>query len=348
MIVGIVMFLIVCLIGVIGYLLAGWPASDAMYMVVITIFGVGYGEVQPVTGNVLRGFTIAVIVAGYGSVIYAVGGFIQVLIDGEFKKMLGERRMSKGIDQLSGHTIICGFGRMGSGLARELEDAGQTFVAIEVNETRAELARSMGYLVVIGDSTEEEILEQAGLERAAVLATVLGDDAANVFVTLTARALRDDLSIIARGESVATEKKLMKCGADRVVMPTSIGASKVSQWILRPSADELLDRLADHGAAGLDLSQIGLELDEYTIDESSPLAGQMLGQLDVNSNLGYLIVGVRRRGRAIELHPPPDTMLSVGDKVLLLGYDDDLPEIAVQLSSTPPTLTYRGVTMDPR
>lgn len=345
-VIGISLFLTVCVIGVVGYLIAGWPASDALYMVVITIFGVGYGEVQPVQTGALRGFTIGVIVAGYGSVIYAVGGFIQVLIDGEFKKMIGERRMSKGIDQVTDHTIICGFGRMGSILAQDLEEAGQPFVIIEMNDPRVETARSHDYLVVVGDATEEEALGQAGIDRAGVLASVLGDDAANVFVTLTGRALRPDLSIISRGENLATEKKLLKCGADEVVMPTAIGATKVSQWILRPSADELLDHLASHGAAGLDLSQIGLELDEFTIDASSPLAGKTLGHMDVDSNLGYLIVGIRRSGAAIELHPPTDTVLAVGDNVLLLGYDDDLPKIAGQLSSTAAAVTYRGVTME--
>lgn len=346
-IVGISLFLLVCAVGVIGYLLAGWPLSDALYMVVITIFGVGYDEVRPITSGVLRAFTIFVIIAGYGSVIYAVGGFIQILFDGEFNKLLGERRMSRGIDQLTDHTIICGFGRMGSELARDLSAAGQDLVIIEGDEHRADTALNHDHLVVVGDATEEETLDRAGIGRARVLASVLGDDAANVFVTLTGRAMNDELSIVARGESVATENKLRTCGADRVVMPTAIGAAKVSQWILRPSADELLDRLAEHGSAGLDLAQIGLELDEYTIDESSPLAGQTLGQLNVNSNLGYLIVGIRRQGEVMELHPPPETPLAVGDKVILLGYGDDRLQIADQLASAPPTQTYRGVTMDP-
>lgn len=347
-IVGISLFLLVCATGVVGYLIAGWPLSDALYMVVITIFGVGYAEVQPVTSGMLRAFTILVIVAGYGSVIYAGSGFIQMLFDGEFNKFLGERRMAKGIEQLTGHTIICGFGRMGSELARDLDAAGQDLVVIEGDEQRAQNALNHNHLVVVGDATEEEILARAGIERAEVLASVLGDDAANVFVTLTGRAMNEELSIIARGESVGTENKLKKCGANQVVMPTAIGAAKVSQWILRPSVDELLDRLADHGSAGLDLAQIGLELDEYLIDDSSPLAGRTLSQLNVNSNLGYLIVGVRRQGEAMELHPPPETPLAVGDKVILLGYGDDRPQIAPQLSSTPPTLTYPRVTMDPR
>ena len=169
---GVTSFLVICVIAAIGYVAAGWSLGDAIYMVIITIFGVGYGEVQPVGSPALRVLTITVIIAGYGAVIYTVGGFVQILIDGELNKALGVRRMTKGIEQLSEHTIVCGIGRLGSILARELHAAGKPFVAIDVDLDRLKDASERGYLVVHGDAAEEDVLEQAGIRRASTVATV--------------------------------------------------------------------------------------------------------------------------------------------------------------------------------
>ena len=181
------LFFFICIVAVTGYVAAGWKLDDAIYMVIITIFGVGYGEVQPVQSAGLRALTITVIIAGYGAVIYTVGGFMQMLIDGELNKALGVRRMTKGIERLSNHTIICGIGRLGTILARELHAAGKPFVAIDTDLDRLQDAEERGYLVIHGDATEEDILEQAGIRRASTVATVLSQDATNVFVTITAR-----------------------------------------------------------------------------------------------------------------------------------------------------------------
>ncbi len=208
-VVGVSFFLFVCVAAVVGYMSAGWQVDDAVYMVIITIFGVGYGEVQPIQSPALRALTITVIIAGYGAVIYTVGGFMQMLIDGELNKALGARRMTKEIERLSDHTIICGIGRLGTILARELHDANKPFVAIDTDLRRLHDAEQRGYLVLHGDATEEEVLEQAGIRRAATIATVLSDDATNVFVTITAREMKSDVWIIARGENPRTERKLV-------------------------------------------------------------------------------------------------------------------------------------------
>lgn len=329
MIAGVSIFFVVCIAAIAGYVVAGWEIGDAVYMVIITIFGVGYGEVRPVTSWPLRGLTIMVIVAGYGAVIYTVGGFIQLVIDGELNRAFGARRMKKEIDQLSGHTIICGFGRMGTTLAKELKDAGEPFVAIDTLGGASPLADDDGYLLIHGDASEEEVLEQAGIRRARVLTTVLSDDATNVFVTLTARQMNPDLTIISRGEHRRTASKLRSCGADTVVMTTTIGAAKISQLILRPAADELLDQLVDHGL-GLDLEHIGLELDEILVEEGSMLANRSLRDIDVRGSHGYLIVGVRHADGVTIMHPPESTQISVGDVVVILGYHDDIPQISTR------------------
>jgi voltage-gated potassium channel len=346
MITGVLLFLAVCLVAVIGYVTAGWKLADSIYMVIITIFGVGYGEVQPVQSPGLRALTIMVIIAGYGAVIYTIGGFAQMLIDGELNKALGARRMTKDIERLSGHTIMCGVGRMGTILARELQSAQKPFVVIDSDERRVQDAEQRGYLVIQGDATEEHVLEQAGIRRASILATVLSDDATNVFVTITAREMNPQLMIIARGENPRTERKLLGCGADKVVLPTAIGAAKVAQVIVRPTAENLLEQLANQSNLNEELGQIGLQFHELTVASDSALVNKTLNQIEVRSNHGFLIVGIRHADGSTVLNPPPETELLAGDIVIVLGHDDDIPQLAQRFSSIGNRITYRGVTID--
>lgn len=342
MLAGLVVLLVVWLVGVVGYLVAGWRLDDALFMVVITIFGVGYGEVRPVDSWELRTLTGFVIVAGYGAVIYAMGGFIQMVIDGEINQAFGARKMTKEIERLERHTIICGFGRMGTSLARELDAAGRPFVAIDADPNAIDRAKHEHWMIINGDASDEQVLERAGIGRASVLATVLSDDATNVFVTLTARAMDPDIMIIARGEDRRTESKLLNCGANRVVMPTDIGATKMSQLIVRPSAEEMLERMA--GSSDVDLVHLGLEFDEVELESTSPWANRTLGELEVRGAHGYLVVGVKGVNGETVMHPPTDHLLNVGDRVIVLGYHDDMPSLGSR--PKPQTITYRGVTSE--
>lgn len=338
MIAGVTVLFIVCVLGVAGYVIAGWGLADGLYMVVISIFGVGYGEVRPVEDWQLRTLTGFVIIAGYGAVIYTVGGFIQLVVDGELNRAFGVRRMTKEIERLENHVIICGFGRMGQSLAQELEALNRPYVAIDTDPHAVERADGSIRLIIGGDATDDHVLERAGIHRASVLTTVLSDDATNVFVTLTARAMNPGLMIIARGENRGTEDKLRRCGADTVVMPTDIGATKISQLIVRPTAEEMLERIAASG--DVDLVHLGLEFDELEVDGDSRWVGRSLGDIEVRGAHGYLIVGVRTAAGHTTMHPPTDLILSPGDTVIVLGYHDDIP----QLSSRSPARrrTHRG------
>lgn len=339
---GVVLFVAICVFAVIGYVASGWQLNDAIYMVVITIFGVGYGEVQPVQSPALRALTIGVIVAGYGAVIYTVGGFMQMVIDGELKKALGERRMTKDIERLRDHTIICGVGRMGTILARELHAAGKPFVVVDCDEKRLQAGEEHGYLVLNGDATEEHILERAGIRHASVLATVLSSDASNVFVTITAREMNPSILIIARGENPHTERKLLGCGASRVVLPMAIGARKLAQLIIRPSAENMLEQLADQTDMNDELGRIGLQFEELEVEAGSPLLDRALSDIELRSNHGFLIVGVRRSDGSTTLSPSPSTTLSHGDVVIVLGRCDDIPRLAAKFSASANGITYRG------
>lgn len=344
--VGIVSFALICLAAVIGYMIAGWSASDAFYMVIITIFGVGYGEVQPVQSEGLRALTMTVIVAGYAAVIYTVGGFVQLLIDGELNRALGVRRMTKGIERLTEHTILCGIGRLGSILAAELIAAGKPFVAIDSSLERVRDAEERGYLVIHGDATEESVLEQAGIRRASTVATVLSLDATNVFVTITARDMNPDVTIIARGENPRTEKKLLNTGADQVVLPTAIGAKKLAQLIIRPTAENMLEQIRDQSNMIDDLRQIGLQFEEIQVEPNSPMVDCAISEIEIRSNHGFLIVGIRRADSSNQINPEPNTKLSPGDVVIALGHQNDMPELAKRFTAKKPKIVYRGATLD--
>ncbi|MBS0264729.1 MAG: potassium channel protein [Planctomycetes bacterium] len=342
MAIGAAVFAGICVLAVVGYMSAGWKLSDAVYMVVITIFGIGYGEVQPVDSIKLRALTMSLIIFGNGSAIYIIGGFMQMLIDGELRKALGARRMTQEIEQLQDHTIICGVGRMGTILARELKAEGKPFVVLDIDEKRLQAAAERGYLVVNGDAAEEVALEQAGIRRAAVLATVLPNDAANVFVTITAREMNPKIMIIARAENPRTEKKLLGCGASQVVLPMAIGAKKLAQLIIRPSAENMLAQLTHQSDMHEDLGRIGLQFDELEVAGDSALANRALSELELRSNHGFLIVGVRHADGSTLMSPPPTTKLAVGDVVIVIGRDGDIPQLAAKFSSKPQLTTYRG------
>ncbi|HVU86568.1 MAG TPA: potassium channel protein [Pirellulales bacterium] len=340
-IIGGIFFGLTCVAAVVGYMAAGWHMLDAIYMVVITVFGVGYGEAKPLDNSVLKIFTMGVIIAGCSSGIYVVGGFVQMLAEGEINRVLGTRRMSKGIEQLEGHTLICGYGRVGQMLASDLAAAGQTFVVIDTSESRVGEAQAAGHLALLGSASEERTLEAAGIARAKVMAAVLPDDTANVFVTLTARDLNPSIQIIARAESPSTEKKLMRSGANRVVLPTLIGATKIAHMIVRPSAEDLLQETAGKTHLNEELKRIGLELTEIELKAASPLVGQKVGNVEVSGQGGFVVVAIKRADGTLVRAPQPDTLLAVGDIFMILGHEEALPEIA-RRAKPRAVMNYRG------
>jgi voltage-gated potassium channel len=338
---GVAVFVGICIVGAVGYSLAGWTVMDAVYMVIITIFSVGYTEIQPVSTPGLRVFTMALIVGGYGAAIYAVGGFVQLITEGEINRALGARRTIRGIDRMQGHTVICGFGRMGRILARELEEARVQFVLVERDPAKIVEAEALGYLVVAGDASREDVLQQAGVERAAWLATVLPSDAANVFVTLTATGLNRGLEVIARAEDPASEPKLRRSGATTVVMPAAIGAERVAHMVAHAGAAEFLRRGQIRDDFREELGHLGLQLEEMRLSHASPLIGRPIAEIEVRGNRGFLIVGVRRGDGSVLVNPPAETPLAEGETVIVVGHPEDLPQLRRRYELER-QLVYRG------
>ncbi|XGV95340.1 MAG: TrkA family potassium uptake protein [Leptolyngbya sp. BL-A-14] len=314
-------------VAVTGYRLAGWSLLDSIYMVVITVFGVGFGEIGPMSPQ-LRIFTMFVIIAGCTSVGYIFGGFFQMITEGEINRALGARRMAKEIQTLKHHIIICGYGRIGQILARQMVEANQPFIIIDNNLGRIETAEAMGYLVRLGNATDEGILESAGIERAKVLATVLPDDSANVFITLTARGLNPNLIIMSRGEYPSSEKKLRQAGADHVVLPAEIGALRMSHIITHPAALNFMDAAVDGSSLNELLSQIDVQVDELAVPLGSPLVGGNISMLQVRSNGSFIVVALRKSDGKTIVNPSPNIVLDEGDTVIVMGHKGDIPKFA--------------------
>ncbi len=341
---GLGIFLSICIGAVWGYLQGGFSLTDAVYMVVITVFGVGYGEVNPIDTSYLRMLTMVVIVFGYGAAVYTVGGFIQMLVDGELQNALRARSMSNGIASLNDHTIVCGYGRIGSMMAKELKDNGRPLVIIDGEKGKVAQAQADGFLAMVGNATEEEVLLAAGIDRAKTLATMLPIDAANAFICVTARDLNRSVEVISRGEAPSAEKKLRMCGADHVVMMASIAAKRAAQIAMHPTAASLLKTHAQADAVNTELGAIGLSMEELRVDAGSVLEGKPIDSIEVKGNYGFLIVAVRTAEGAVTMNPASTTILRAGDIVIVLGHKNDIPSISAQYRLQPAKMSYRGST----
>lgn len=317
--VGLLFIGTVMVLGTTGYAAAGWSLTDAFYMVVITVFSVGYGEVHPIDTAALHALTVSLIVLGCTGMIFMTGALVQLLTASEIQRFLGFKRMKNEIEHLEGHVIVCGFGRIGNMLARELQVARTRFVIVDRSEARAAEARALHYLCVQGEATDENVLREAGVTRARVLATVLPDDAANVFITLSARSLAKSLHIIARGEVPSTEGKLLHAGANEVVLPTHIGAERMAELILYPKTAALVRD--QEGMRGFErsLHTLGLELQMLPTAVESRFVDQTIEEIERAAGGAFLIVAVNRKDGSTITRPPASTRIEAGDGVVLIG-----------------------------
>jgi len=323
--IGIVVLAILVAIGVIGYVLAGWEPLESLYFVIITIFGIGFEEVRDINTPTLRLFTIFVIVAGTSAIYYSVGGFLEMVTQGEIRRALSERRKTHGIETQSNHVIICGFGRMGEILARELKKSGKPFVVIDNDEDRARTAEEEGYLVLVGDATEEETLISARIAHASTVATVLPSDAKNVFITLSARNLNAKLTVISRGELPSTEAKLQQAGADHVVLPAAIGGHRIATMIKQPDIIAHAQEVAGEGDLAEDLRDLGVYFNEVPVAPNSSLIGKPLSAVHLRGQAPFLVVGLKRKSGETMFRPEQETVLQEEDIVIILGAYDDTP-----------------------
>ncbi len=305
--------------GVAGYTAMGWPPFDAFYQVVITNSGVGLGEVRPIRSTGERLHTMVVITFGMVAVGYTLARFIQFLTEAEIQNLVGHRRMRRQIEQLSAHTVVAGFGRVGALVCEELHAAELPFVVIELNTEKIPDMEAKGYLHVHGDATEESVLLEAGFQRASKLVTVMPHDAANVYITLTARQMSPDVKIIARAELPSTQKKLRQAGADHVILPAAIGARRIVSLLTNPSAVEFVELVTQR-------SSLAIEMDDIPIVDASPLRHHSLRDADVGRRTGVMVIAVKRADGRVQFPPSGDEPLATGDSIVVLGRRSNLDQ----------------------
>ena len=306
--------------GVVGYMsIEGWNLLDSVYMVVITLSTVGFMEVKPLSpaGRLL---TTLLILGGVGGFLYIVAAFSQLVVEGKLQTILGRRRMQKLIERLDGHFIVCGYGRIGSVVVKEITKEGVPSVVIESNEALVERMREEGVLCIQGDATDDKLLLSAGLMKARSLITALTDEAANVYVTLTARQLNPDLLIIARANEASHITRLELAGANRVVMPHHIGGVRMAQSVLRPTVTNFME-LAVRGA-------LDLQMEELEISPASELADKNLVESRIRARFNLIIIAIKKDGGNMVFNPGPNEMINAFDTLVAVGTKADLKAIA--------------------
>ena len=302
-----------------AYVAVGWSFQDAIYMVLLTVFTVGYGEVRPIDTPALHAITISTMVLGCTGMILVTGALVQLLTFSQIQQLLGANRVKTDINRLKGHVIVCGFGRIGVMLAKDLAAGGAAFIVLERNEARLGQARNLGYLCWQGDATDEDALRAVGVERARALATVLPDDAANVFITLSARSLNPGLQIIARGEAPSTETKLIQAGANKVVLPTHIGAERIAELVLFPDTARLIRSSERMREVEKTLRDLGIDMEVVIAGEETALPGLTVAEVEARVGSAGLIAQVHRREGETITRPPGDLVIEAGDGLVMVG-----------------------------
>lgn len=283
---------------------------DAFYMTVITVGTVGYSEVPGELSSWGRVWTMFVIAGGLVTGAVVLSLVVGMIVDGQVRRIFGRRQLERKIAALTGHVIVCGFGRMGSLVAEQLKAAGREVVVVEVDPQRTALVEQEGMLYLLGDAQEEAVLAAAGVARSRVLVAALTDDASNVFVTLSARQLNPEMRIVARAQDVGTQDKLIKAGATRVVCPQSIGANRMADVVLRPAVVDFVE-MAHKG--------VDLEMDQLELGQQSHLVGRTLKELALPRRIGVHVVAVRRADGLAVYNPRSELELSAGDTLILIG-----------------------------
>lgn len=301
---------------VIGYRLFGYDWVGAVWMTVITISSVGYGE-RSQGSSAFQLFTVLVILLGISAAAYTFGGLLHLMTQGEIERALKRRRMTIGIDKLTGHVIVCGFGRMGQSLSESLKRRGKSFLILEKDEERSALAETRGFLVLTGDATDDGTLLTAGVKRAKSLVTCLPNDADNVFITLTARNFCPQIQIVARAEQVSTEKKLRQAGADKIVLPTAIGAHQMVRMLTRPSTADLIDLLVE-------TNELDVDLDEIDVPAGASLVGKRVDLLDPNREFRLLLLAVKKSDGRMLFNPDGDYAFEAQDTVIVVGASEKI------------------------
>src|SRR5581483_628148 len=273
------------LVGIAGFhYIEGWTWFEGFYMVLTTITTIGYGELHPLS-HVGRIFNTVIIVLGVSLVLLFTGGATQAWLEFELESVFGRRRMEREISRLSGHYIICGAGRVGRSVARELARKPEPFVVVDTDEAKLKSYAQEGWLSLSGDATHESVLRQARIEHARGLVAATTTDAINIYVILTARGLNPKLKIIARASEEDAEKHLLTAGADSVVLPYTFAGYRIAQTFMRPHVVDFFDTAMNR--------QRPLEIEEVLVEEGASIVGKTLEASRIRQALGIIVLAIK-------------------------------------------------------
>ncbi len=306
----------VMIAGSVGYMLLGFSVLDAVYQTVTTISTVGFREIHPLTATG-KIFTIVLILAGVGTALYAFSVTLETLVEGHLRQHLGRRRMEREIARMTGHAIVCGWGRVGRAVGEYLAGQGAEVVVVDNDPERS---GAVPYPALTGDVTDDDVLRKAGIMRARSLVAAINTDAENVFVTLSARALRPDLVIVARARTEASEPKLLRAGATRVVNPQRIGGQRIAAAALQPNVVEFLDVVMHDGS-------LEFRLEEVQVHTGSRLAGRTLRETslgDLGDSTGALVLALRNSDGSFMTNPPLSSRVDAGSVLIAIGTKEQL------------------------
>lgn len=292
--------------------IGGYDWLDSLWMVVITVSTVGFSEKKNVLPPETQLLIMGVIVLGVSASAYTFGALIQYLLEGEFDRVLGKRKMHKEIAKLTDHVIICGYGRLGEDLGDMLKKRNLNYVIVDNDPERVDDGRAEGNLVVLGDATDESVLVDANIGDAKTIVTTLPTDAQNVFIALTARNMCPSVQIIATAEHSSSCKKLRQAGADKIVMLHRTGAQQMERMISRPTTARLFDVFAETTA-------IEMEMDELLVPDGCRLAGKQLGETNLRDKYNLLVVGIKQSSGEMLFNPSPKQTIDAGDTLMLMG-----------------------------
>lgn len=323
LVLGLAALQLVIVFGTAGYMvIEGWSLLDAFYMAVITITTVGYREVHPLDSEGQL-FTALLLFLGVGVAFYILTVMVATIIEGDLGQLFGARRMRNAIQRLHDHYIVCGFGRVGQEIARELNERKLDFVVLDRDEAAVERGRRAGYVVLQGDATGEASLLEAGLARCRALIAASDSDATNTYITLTARALRPDAFVVARVSTPDFESKLRQAGASRVISPYAIGGKRLALAAIQPMITDFID-IVDASPPDALGERI---LAEFVIDEASGLAGRKLAEVLAGCR-DVVPLAVRDAAGRMLVGPAGSTLLSTGDRLLVAGPEDELRRVS--------------------
>jgi len=311
---GIVIF------GTAGYmLLEDWELFDALYMTVITVSTVGFSEVHQIS-QAGRLFTILLVFFGVGFSLYIAAAVVQFMVEGRIRLILGRRRLEKKISRIKNHYIVCGYGRIGRVLCRNLKRKPFDLVVIEKNPELISAMDTDGVLYISGDAADEENLLRAGIKRAKGLIAVLASDADNVFLVLTARQLDPDLLIIARGSQEESKSKLRAAGANTVESPYDIGAASMAHRIIRPTVTSFLDLAFAH-------KRKDIQMEEIPVSASSDLVNVMLKDTGIRQKYNLIIIAIKKPDKSMLFNPSFEAIIEMGDTIIAVGEEINLQKL---------------------